>query len=265
MKCRVCASNVEKVFVAKVLEKHLVAYFSCRVCGYLQTESPHWLAEAYERPINESDTGLIQRNIVLSKIAATLIILAFDRRGKFLDFAGGYGVFVRIMRDLGFDFYWQDRYSKNLIAAGFEFPNDSQAQRVELITSMETFEHFVDPLQEISEMLKRSNSILFSTTLVSDPPPHAEEWWYYGLEHGQHVGFYQHRTLKWIANHFGLTICSNRRNLHLLTSKKIGDALFNAAIPLGVVFGPVLSRVMMKSKTVSDMDLLAANSRQRTL
>ncbi len=38
----------------------------------------------------------------------------------FLDYAGGYGVFTRLMRDIGFDFYWHDPYTQNLFANGFE-------------------------------------------------------------------------------------------------------------------------------------------------
>jgi hypothetical protein len=51
----------------------------------------------------------MQRNINLSKMVATILLLFFDFRRKFLDYAGGYGVFVRLMRDIGFDFYWYDK------------------------------------------------------------------------------------------------------------------------------------------------------------
>jgi hypothetical protein len=57
------------------------------------------------------DTGIMQRNLYLSKITAFILLLFFDCRKKFLDYAGGYGVFVRLMRDYGFDFYWYDKYA----------------------------------------------------------------------------------------------------------------------------------------------------------
>jgi hypothetical protein len=75
----------------------------------LQTEDPYWLDEAYKDPITLTDTGYMQRNINLSKMVATILLLFFDFRRKFLDYVGGYGVFVRLMRDIGFDFYWYDK------------------------------------------------------------------------------------------------------------------------------------------------------------
>ena len=34
----------------------------CPKCGYVQTETPYWLEQAYVHAINRSDTGLLRRN-----------------------------------------------------------------------------------------------------------------------------------------------------------------------------------------------------------
>ncbi len=121
MTCKICGKENKFVFKAKILKKYEISYFHCENCGFLQTEEPYWLAESYKSPINISDTGYLSRNINLSKIVTTLLVSFFDYKKKFLDYAGGYGVFVRLMRDIGFDFYWYDKYTQNLFARGFEY------------------------------------------------------------------------------------------------------------------------------------------------
>jgi len=53
----------------------------------------------------------MSRNISSSKITAVILFFLFKKFGKFLDFGGGYGIFTRLMRDIGFDFYWYDPHS----------------------------------------------------------------------------------------------------------------------------------------------------------
>jgi hypothetical protein len=45
------------------------------------------------------------------------------------------------MRDIGFDYFWQDKYTENLFAQGFENTKIKNGQ-IELLTCFEAFEHF---------------------------------------------------------------------------------------------------------------------------
>ena len=123
MNCKICNKKSNYIFNAKILNKYNIEYYHCPNCGFLQTEEPFWLEEAYKESINISDTGIMVRNLYLSKITTLIIYFLFDKNKKFLDYAGGYGIFVRLMRDIGFDFYWYDKYSENLLARGFEYKN----------------------------------------------------------------------------------------------------------------------------------------------
>ena len=220
MNCKICGQDNKKIFNAKILNKYDIEYFHCDNCGFLQTEEPYWLEEAYSESINVSDTGYMQRNIILSKKLTILLSLLFDKNEKFLDYAGGYGVFVRLMRDIGFDFYWQDKFSNNLLARGFEYQNEA----IQAITTFESFEHFDKPIEEIENMLLLSKNIIFSTSLLPNPIPKPEEWWYYGLEHGQHISFYSEKTMQFIARKYNLNYDSVG-DLHLFTEKKISKLL----------------------------------------
>jgi len=186
---------------------------------------PHWLDEAYAEAINASDVGLVRRNLEFARITRVVIHQLFDREGRFLDFAGGTGLLVRLMRDAGYDFYWRDRYCTNLFARGFEAPEDS-GERFELVTAVEVLEHCVDPLAALQEMLTCTESVLLTTELLPDPPPAAGDWWYYGLEHGQHVSFYTRRSLEILAARLGMQLVTNGRNLHLLSPRRVSGARF---------------------------------------
>lgn len=217
MNCRVCKSITKNIFKATILEKYYIKYYYCANCGFLQTEDPYWLKEVYQEAINPYDTGIISRNIQLSRTVSIIIYFLFNRNGKFLDYAGGYGFFTRIMRDTGFDFYWIDQYSQNLTARGFEY--NKTTGDIELITTFECFEHFTYPIQKVEKMLSISKNILFTTILLPREVPKPDKWWYYAPEHGQHISFYSDKTLKFIAQKYGLYYYSFRY-FHLFTEKK---------------------------------------------
>lgn len=225
MNCVICNSTTDSFVSATILGKHSVAYFRCPVCGYIQTEKPYWLEEAYSTAITGSDIGLVRRNSRLATIAGLVCSAFFDSKSRYLDFAGGYGLFVRMMRDSGFDFYWHDLYCTNLFAGGFA-ADMKAVGNYELVTAFEVFEHLVDPVAGLNEILTKSRNILFTTNLLPEPTPKPVDWWYYGLEHGQHVSFYTRKSLKMLAAQNGLNFYTNGATVHLFTEKKLSAPLF---------------------------------------
>jgi hypothetical protein len=141
-----------------------------------------------------------------------------------LDYGGGNGMFVRLMRDKGFDYFWQDRYTSNQFSRGFE---GIDGIKYNLVTAFEVFEHLEDPISEIEQMFAYSENILFSTTLLPVSPPNLGDWWYFTLDTGQHISFYSKQSLSVIAKKFNLKLYSNGKSIHLLTKKKIPELLFN--------------------------------------
>ncbi len=262
MNCKICNHVTKNIFPAKILNKYNVKYYYCDHCGFLQTEEPYWLKEAYNSPINITDTGVMARNIGSSKITAVILYFLFKKFDKFFDFGGGYGIFTRLMRDIGFDFYWYDPHSINLLARGFE--TKSKNYKYELVTVFEVFEHFAEPIKEIESILQFSDNILFSTELLPSILPKPGEWWYYALESGQHISFYSYRTLKYIAQKYNMNLCSNGRGIHMFTkNKKINDKLFNLLLKFqrfGLFF---CVKKKMKSLTVDDMNLLISKMKNR--
>ncbi|EKE20713.1 MAG: Methyltransferase type 11 [uncultured bacterium] len=216
--CKICNSKKNKLFNKNILSKYDVAYFRCSDCGFIQTESPYWLEESYSSAITSLDIGLVNRNIQYSDIVENILYKYFDKNARFLDFAGGYGMFTRIMRDKGFDFYHEDKHCDNLFAKHFEI-NDlkEEDRKFEIVTAFELMEHIENPFKELDYIFSMTNSFLFSTELV--PDENIENWWYLGVEHGQHISFYTKKCLNQIAKKYNKSYYTNGY-LHLITDKK---------------------------------------------
>ncbi|OCR00085.1 glycosyl transferase group 1 [Nostoc sp. MBR 210] len=227
MKCKVCESDAQLFAKSIVLGQYEVDYFQCSDCGFVQTEEPYWLDEAYSDAIARTDVGLVFRNNNLSRRTAHIIVNLFNHEAKFLDYGGGYGLFVRMMRDLGLDFYWDDKFCTNLFAKGFEFDLDKHTT-YELVTAFEVFEHFSNPIEEIENILKISKNILFSTEILPQNNPKPHEWWYYSPHDGQHISIYTVKSLSKIAEKYNLNLYSDGSSLHLLTEQTLPPELFNS-------------------------------------
>jgi glycosyltransferase involved in cell wall biosynthesis len=225
MKCKVCESDSHYFAQGTVLGKYDVDYYQCSNCGFVQTEEPYWLEEAYSQAIASSDVGLAFRNLSFSQISKSLLFNFFNHDARFLDYGGGYGLFVRLMRDAGFDFHWLDKFCQNIFAQGFEI-DQAAKNEFELVTAFEVFEHLVHPLKEIEELLKLSRNILVSTELFPESNPKPDEWWYYVLHEGQHISLYTAKSFAVMADKFNLNFYSNGSSLHLLTEKKLPQDLF---------------------------------------
>lgn len=225
MYCKICNQSTVVIGADLVLGRYQTEFHRCSRCGFVQTDEPVWLPDAYSNAITGSDLGLVKRNLALATVCASMIPVLFPEGRRFVDYGGGYGLFVRLMRDAGFDFARYDPLCQNLFAQGLdaEMPNHPD---YDLVTAFEVFEHLASPLDEIAMMLRFGRSIFFSTELVASPPPPVEAWPYYGLEHGQHVAFYSLRSLQVIADKFDLHLYTNGQSLHLLTERKIPARIY---------------------------------------
>jgi hypothetical protein len=222
--CPVCGGSRSVSFTATVLRKYDVPYLYCDSCGLLQSESPYWLEEAYQSAIAFADTGLLDRNYRCVRRVAPLLYSLGMKGERFLDFAGGYGVFTRLMRDVGFDFYWFDPYCVNLVARGFE--RERAKPPFAAVTAFEVFEHVADPLEFSRTILSETgcSTLIFSTLLFKSRPP-AKDWWYYVFDTGQHISFYQARTLRVMAESLGMHLYSTS-DLHMMSKQKMSEAGF---------------------------------------
>lgn len=265
MNCPICSHSMSHVFHAQVLSKYEASYQSCPQCGYLNVANPFWLEEAYGDAIARADTGIVTRNIGIASKLAGIFYFVLKRRSDepALDVAGGYGLLTRLMRDIGFNFYWMDLYCKNLVAPGFEY--SKELGNCTAITAMEVMEHLEDPAAFVKTEMARVGAkyFIFTTELFDGAPPAPESWWYYAFETGQHIGFFQRKTLERMAKNLGLQF-SSAGGIHIFSEASINERLLK--LVANKYFAPlfaILVRLLKGSKTMSDHVIMLSEIQRR--
>ncbi|MBP7496661.1 MAG: class I SAM-dependent methyltransferase [Bacteroidales bacterium] len=219
MNCKICGNTTNKLFCGNIMNKYTAEYLQCSNCEFIFIKDAFWLEESYSEAISCLDTGLLYRNIMFSNLSEKIIFKLFNINGIYLDYGGGYGIFVRLMRDKGLNFFRQDKYAKNLFAKYFDISDNKGKNKFDLVTAFELFEHLPEPITEIENILQYSKNILFSTELY--PKDNFQNWWYLVQESGQHISFYNIKTLKYIAEKFNLFLYSNYVDLHLFSKQNL--------------------------------------------
>jgi 2-polyprenyl-3-methyl-5-hydroxy-6-metoxy-1,4-benzoquinol methylase len=208
-----------------VLQKYPVRYFRCPACGFIQTETPYWLAEAYSSAIAKQDVGIMQRNLLNRELTTAVLNLLLPEVKHCVDYGAGHGIFVRLMRDRGFDFRWYDRHATNDYARGFEY---EPGQSCEFVTAFEVLEHLTDPVADLAEIMSISENVFVSTLLVPEPAPKLPDWWYFLPSTGQHISFYTAESLQVLAKRFDRHLLSHGAH-HLFTKRPRNKTMFRMA------------------------------------
>jgi hypothetical protein len=223
--CKICEAPSSFFEAADVLKKYRVQYFRCEKCGFIQTEAPYWLEEAYSSAIASQDVGIMQRNLMNCEVTSAVLNLFFPKMSNAVDFGGGHGVFVRLMRDRGFNFFWSDLHATNDYARGFE---SEEGSTYDFLTAFEVIEHLADPVSSLSSLMNISENVFVSTCLVPQPAPKLFDWWYYVPSTGQHISFYTEESLRLLAIRCGRNIFS-AGTYHLFTKKPLSHLLYRLA------------------------------------
>jgi len=153
-----------------------------------------------------------------------------------------------MLRDIGVDAYWTDKYAQNIFARGFEA---EKRGKYDMVTAFELFEHFENPLKEIKNLIKKYKPkvLLFSTMLHNGKPP--EDWWYFAPDGGQHITLYTKKSLEIFAENLGLEFSTNGRNIHIFSKIGLPSLLMILISMAWPAFSLVLP-LFYRSKTFSD-------------
>lgn len=249
--CRLCGSGAAALFEKTILGRHRALYFQCCECGLTQTEEPTWLAEAYASPIAAADTGILARNLAARRLLASFLHWMGVRDEPGLDHAGGHGLFVRLMRDAGFRFYWSDPYAANLFARGFEWTPELGAPRV--VTAFEVMEHWVRPLVEFRALAALGPDWIVTSTELHPGPHPTRDWHYLVPETGQHVAFYRPDTLARIGRESGYPYVLAGPFYQIFGRRPLPARRWHAALRLGALLYPAVRR-LRPSLTVADSE-----------
>jgi hypothetical protein len=199
--CRLCGADAARRFIRHHADGEPIGYYLCAGCGSLQTQAPHWLDEAYA-PTDAPDLDTFAGERALRNrafVAALFRLCGGDARAdQLVDWGGGSGLLVRLLRDAGIDAYHYDRYERNRYASGFGFDPRS---RPRFVTAFEVWEHYPHPARELDEVFGLDpDFLLVSTSLFDGQGP---DWDYLGPAKSQHVFFYSARAMDLIAGERG--------------------------------------------------------------
>jgi hypothetical protein len=240
----------------------------CQVCDFLFLWDPYWLREAYKNTFY-GDTGYVLRNIEASHFVRLLFLCfhAFNSNFNFngCDFGTGLGIFPRLMRDYGYEFWGSDEYADMQLIKPFVNPGFSP----NVCTAFEVVEHLYSFPQFLKQHIINSDIFIFSTTLRADGHVPSSDWWYYCFDFGQHIGFHSRKSILYALdelNYTSTSFLSINGSLHAIVfNKKWNNPLSLALIlynnPVLKSLMNLLARVLCKrSLTYSDHQYILNNS-----
>lgn len=210
--CRLCGGDADAQFQLVLLGRFPTRYYRCGACQSLQTGAPYWLGEAYADPRPITDVGMAARTLDLSlRVDVMLAILGGDASAVCVDWAGGNGLFTRLMRDRGWNFYRDEPFTPNFYAPF----HDAAAEGVTsaaAVTAFEALEHLPNPAQDLEKLFGYEPDVVLATTEVYRGQD--ERWWYLSQESGQHVFFYSPQALEQIGRRHGMSLITDG-SLHI--------------------------------------------------
>ncbi|HXJ03156.1 MAG TPA: class I SAM-dependent methyltransferase [Micropepsaceae bacterium] len=214
--CRLCGGPTTVSFTAKILKKYPADFHRCDRCGSMQTDSPYWLDESYAVVHSATDTGMAARTLQMAQLTSLLLrIVGVGSQTQCLDWGGGNGLFCRMMRDQGYNFFNYDKYAEPFYCAGFT-AKDAGIAKCDIVTAFEVFEHLPDPKTELADILRFQPKLwIFSTQLYENQGP---DWKYFGPGLGRHVFFYSEQALHEFAGAHGYRFIRGR-HLHLFAKR----------------------------------------------
>jgi len=182
----------------------------------MQTDHPYWLDEDYRVVHSATDTGMVARNLQMAQLTSLLLRIAgIASKTTCLDWGGGNGLFCRIMRDQGYNFFNEDKHAEPFYCSGFT-SDHARHESYDVVTSFEVFEHLAEPKTDLAAVLHLKPLLwIFSTQLYCGQ---GADWSYFGPRQGRHVFFYTEKALQDFAAEHGFSF-TRGRHLHMFVKR----------------------------------------------
>lgn len=232
-RCTICGNTHQfKRTRTTILNTFSTDLIHCQSCDFeWLSGAKAWIDIAYQKPIANTDTGIVRRNMELHLILSTFLMLG-NRSKPFLDWGSGSGLLVRLLRDDGLDGIGFEPFTEPVLAPGFTYKQDSEVRTkgpFHCVIAIEVVEHLLSPVEFFQSALSLADTIIF-TTEPTDCNTEKENWWYYSQDTGQHISFYSRKSLKLVAASLGASYQHARgQSLHLITRDPSQARLFKLA------------------------------------
>jgi hypothetical protein len=202
--CRLCGARAHFWNTKRLLNRYDVSYYLCSQCGSLETEQPYWLEVAYDVTGLGDDIGAAQRTIdLMLKTSALLDRIGVPADAECIDFGGGLGLFTRLMRDRGINFFSYDLFAQPFFSDRHSLTSLT-GRSPAVVTAFEVVEHFTDPALDLEQLFETRPALVIATTELFSGQDLS--WPYFAEGTGQHVFFYSPYALTQIAKRFGYSL-----------------------------------------------------------
>ncbi|HKL13630.1 MAG TPA: class I SAM-dependent methyltransferase [Halanaerobiales bacterium] len=209
MKCKLCGSKrIKKISIEE-------NYYFCTNCELIFIEKGAEPSEKQEFEIYKTHENTHENEGYINmfkEFIKKLFIEHLDEINEVLEYGCGPGpVLADILENKGLNVTKYDP---------FFYPDlKFQDQQYDLITSTEVFEHFQDPKEEITKLIKlmKPNAYLAVMTSFHNQIDHFKDWWY--RRDSTHITFYNLNTFKYIENNYPLQIIKTDCEKSILMKK----------------------------------------------
>ncbi len=192
-----------------------IYYHRCPQCGFLFADGFRaWSPDDFRQRIYNADYATVDPDVVEvrpSRDARAMDQVFRNHKAviRALDYGGGNGRFVEVLRGLGYQAWGYDP----LTGAG-----ERPAVRANLVTAFEVLEHVHRPYEALDDLLSfldEDGVVLFTTLLQpEDFDRIGLGWWYVGPRNG-HIGIHSRRSLALMFRARGFNLATQSEGVHL--------------------------------------------------
>ncbi len=207
-KCRVCNLDAEVVINAK----NGRFYHRCTNCDYIFLDEEFYLDAEDEKKHYDNHHNTLE-SVGYVKMFEKLIdefVNPLKPIKNALDFGCGEGgVLATLLQRDGIECDKYDLYYFN--------DESYKSKKYDLILSTEVFEHLLNPLEILEELLLHLNKDGYLLFMTSFHPQDDEAFlkWYY-IQDTTHIGFFSVKTFEYLSHKFSLKMIKNNKKNILL-------------------------------------------------
>ena len=202
----------------------MVKYLQCKSCGLIVADGMknYDLSKIYnENYFMNVDTGWKNRSQLIVKFVNIVNISLTLKKIQMCDYGAGNGYLTKSLIDAGYNVLAYEPYLGNELYLNKKYFKDDPFPADALIM-VEVFEHFTDPLKEITDVLKNFSYprfLIFSTLLVENAGNNINDWWYLYPDAG-HFTIWSKKSLKNLSNSTGYKFISFADFFHIFIKEE---------------------------------------------
>lgn len=195
-RCQLCKTSVQFQFSRKTPSNDSVNYFKCDDCGALQTDSPNQNSETSRHSLAFFDSSKAYRALADYFVVRRIHqILGVNQNDRCVDYRGGNGLFSRIMRDTGYNYFSHSSQDNRDNYNGFVWREINRPVR--LVTILNHASEFPTTSSEWETIFSTGADLVIGSTPLFDDQ--GENWRHLDDVQGQNGFFYSSKSLSLVA------------------------------------------------------------------